>query len=65
MAESYAAGKSKNLIMGPADTISLQVKANEQHGLNIIATLNNRSKSVLDMEKGKDKMTSQTSSLIE
>ncbi|KAB5589878.1 hypothetical protein CTheo_6679 [Ceratobasidium theobromae] len=45
--------------------LTQQVRANEQLALNVIATLNNRTKSIIDMEKGKDKMTPQSAALID
>ncbi|KAB5589877.1 hypothetical protein CTheo_6678 [Ceratobasidium theobromae] len=40
------------------------LKANEQLGLNIIATLNNRSESILEIEKEEGETTSQTAALV-
>ncbi|KAG9077785.1 hypothetical protein FS749_010273, partial [Ceratobasidium sp. UAMH 11750] len=44
--------------------LTAQVRENMQHGLNIIASLNNRSESILEIEKEEGETTSQTAALV-
>ncbi|KAG8768735.1 hypothetical protein FRC12_005395 [Ceratobasidium sp. 428] len=44
--------------------LTAQVRENMQHGLNIIASLNNRSESILEIESEEGETTSQTAALV-
>ncbi|KAG9124346.1 hypothetical protein FRC07_011964 [Ceratobasidium sp. 392] len=44
--------------------LTAQVRENMQHGLNIIASLNNRSESILEIEQEEGETTSQTAALV-
>lgn len=67
MAEPHAAGESRLLcaqVVADRFAIRRQLKANEQRGLEIIASLNNRSDSILEIEKEEGETTSQTAALV-
>ncbi|KAG9081582.1 hypothetical protein FRC06_005500 [Ceratobasidium sp. 370] len=44
--------------------LTAQVRENIQHGLNLIASLNNRSESILEIEREEGETTSQTAALV-